>query len=153
MILIINYVSDFDNIIDEGQEAAAFISKGKLVPDDLISKLMLKELRQVNDKSWLVDGYPRTLKQAEHLSKFCSVDHVIDIIVPFDEIINRVKGRLIHPKSGRVYNTDYNPPKVPGKDDVTGEDLVQREDDKPEVIKVRLDSYQSQTDPIVEYYK
>lgn len=114
---------------------------------------MIKELKQVNDKSWLLDGYPRTLKQARDLSNFCPIDHVIDIIVPFEEIINRVKGRLIHVKSGRVYNTEYNPPKVPNKDDVTGENLVQREDDKPEVIKVRLESYQSQTDPIISYYK
>lgn len=114
---------------------------------------MIKELSQVGDKSWLLDGYPRTLRQAEDLSHFCSVDHVIDITVPFEEIINRVKGRLIHPKSGRVYNTAYNPPKVEGKDDVTGEDLVQREDDKPEVIKVRLEAYQTQTDPILDFYR
>lgn len=114
---------------------------------------MTKELNQVSDKSWLVDGYPRTLKQAQDLSKFCSIDHVIDIIVPFEEIINRVKGRLIHPESGRVYNTQYNPPKVVGKDDITGENLVQRDDDKPEVIRVRLESYRSQTDPIIEFYR
>lgn len=123
------------------------------MPDDLITKLMIKELSQVNDKSWLVDGYPRTLKQAQDLTKFSSIDHVIDIIVPFEEIINRVKGRLIHPKSGRVYNTEYSPPKMEGKDDVSGEDLVQREDDKPEVIKVRLEAYRSQTDPIIEFYR
>ena len=122
------------------------------MPDELITRLVLKELKTI-ETNWLLDGYPRTLTQAKSLASCIQVTQVIDLHVPHEEILNRIKGRWIHLPSGRVYNTVFKPPKVAGKDDVTGEDLVQREDDKYNVVKKRLQEYQSKTDPILEYYK
>lgn len=137
-----------------GIKARTFIQQGKLVPDDLVTKLVFAELNgQFKKDNWLLDGYPRNLAQAELLTKLVTLTKVIDLHVPHEEIINRIKGRLIHPGSGRVYNVDYSPPKVEGKDDLTGEDLVQREDDKPEVVKARLEQFQSVTEPILDYYR
>jgi nucleoside-triphosphate--adenylate kinase len=139
----------------EGQEAKQYIEKGHLVPNELVTKLVLKSLsgKELKNSNWLLDGYPRNLNQAKALSEFCTLNKVIDLHVPFEEIINRIKGRLIHPQSGRVYNIDFSPPKVPFKDDETGEALIQRDDDKPEVVRARLEEYQSQTEPILDYYR
>lgn len=114
---------------DAGKEAKQFTDKGQLVPDDLVTKLVFNELAgQFRTCNWLLDGYPRNLAQAESLTRNFALSKVIDLNVPHEEIINRIKGRLIHPQSGRVYNTDYSPPKVAGKDDETGEPLVQRDE-------------------------
>ena len=113
---------------------------------------MLEELNKETNSHWLIDGYPRTVDQAQSLDRFCNLNAVIDLLVPHDEIINRIKGRLIHEASGRVYNTEYKPPLVAGKDDVTGESLIQRQDDRPEVVKARLVAYDQQTAPILDHY-
>ena len=102
---------------------------------------------------YLFDGFPRTIPQADALKDAqVPVDFVLEIDVPAEEIIKRISGRRVHEASGRVYHIEYNPPKVAGKDDVTGEDLVQRDDDKEDTVRKRLDVYQAQTRPLVDYY-
>ncbi|XP_018325986.1 GTP:AMP phosphotransferase AK3, mitochondrial [Agrilus planipennis] len=136
-----------------GVEAKKYINEGKLVPDELITKFILNEIKQCNSKSWLLDGFPRTLFQAQTLWKAQKIDVVLNLNVPFDVIIERVKGRLVHLPSGRTYNTGFNEPKIPGRDDITGEPLVQREDDKPEVVKKRLEQYELLTKPVIKFYE
>uniref|UniRef100_A0A671WAU1 GTP:AMP phosphotransferase AK3, mitochondrial n=1 Tax=Sparus aurata TaxID=8175 RepID=A0A671WAU1_SPAAU len=128
------------------------IDQGQLVPDDVMSRLILSDLRALDQSSWLLDGFPRTVSQADALDKAYSVDTVINLNVPFQTIKQRLTSRWTHLPSGRVYNVDFNPPKVPGLDDVTGEPLVQRDDDTPETVTRRLKAYETQTEPVLEYY-
>ncbi|KAF3702155.1 GTP:AMP phosphotransferase AK3, mitochondrial [Channa argus] len=129
----------------------ACIDQGQLVPDDVMSRLILSDLRAVDQSSWLLDGFPRTIYQAEALDDAYSVDTVINLNVPFEIIKQRLTSRWIHLPSGRVYNIDFNPPK--GFDDATGEPLVQRADDTPETVTRRLKAYKTQTEPVLEYYR
>lgn len=138
---------------DLGKEVKRYLNEGKLVPDNLMIKFMVTELKQVENKPWLLDGFPRTITQADALWKVRPVDIVLNLVVPFDVIIDRVKSRWVHLPSGRVYNIGFNTPKVIGKDDVTGEDLIQRPDDKPEAVKKRLDIYETMTKPVIDFYK
>lgn len=135
-----------------GLEAKKYMDAGNLVPDQLISTLILNELKLMKDQNWLLDGFPRTLNQAECLSKDENITVVISLNVPDDEIVQRVQGRLTHLSSGRVYNTNFNPPKIPGIDDVTGEPLIQRDDDTPEAVRKRLQTYHSNVSPILDFY-
>ena len=137
-----------------GLQAEAVMKSGGLVSDDLIISLVKERIAQPDcANGFLFDGFPRTLPQADAM-KAASVklDFVLEIAVPFEAIIERMSGRRSHPASGRTYHVKFNPPKVAGKDDVTGEDLVQRDDDKEETVKKRLDVYQAQTRPLVDYY-
>lgn len=136
-----------------GKKAKKYMDEGKLVPDDIVMKCVLSRITEVGNKSWLLDGFPRTLVQAERLSASEPLHAVINLELPHDVIIERVKGRWIHLSSGRVYNVGFNDPKVPGKDDVTGEDLVQRDDDKPEVVAHRLQVYEEMLRPVFDYYR
>uniref|UniRef100_UPI00398F3A68 GTP:AMP phosphotransferase AK3, mitochondrial n=1 Tax=Pristiophorus japonicus TaxID=55135 RepID=UPI00398F3A68 len=136
-----------------GLQAKSFIDEGKLVPDDMITRIILHELKKINQYNWLLDGFPRTVPQAEELHKVYQPDTVINLNVPFETIKERLTSRWIHPSSGRVYNTDFNPPKVTGIDDLTGEPLIQRDDDKPETVILRLQAYEELTQPVLEYYK
>lgn len=136
-----------------GKEAETFIKNGQLVPDPTMIKFIKNEINQIGERSWLLDGFPRTLQQAESLWAEKKVDVALNLIVPFEIIINRVKGRWVHIPSGRVYNDDFNAPKVPGRDDATGDILIQREDDKPEVVRKRLEAYEELTRPVIEYYQ
>jgi nucleoside-triphosphate--adenylate kinase len=136
-----------------GKEAKAFIDKGDLVPDSVMVGLVSSELKKLGSAPWLLDGFPRTQPQAEALQAETPVNVVVNLDVPFDTIIDRIKDRWIHPGSGRVYNLIFNPPKVPGKDDETGEDLVQRDDDKPESVRNRLEVFKANTAPVLEYYR
>ncbi|KAJ8260558.1 hypothetical protein COCON_G00162810 [Conger conger] len=129
------------------------IDQGHLIPDDIITRLILFELRKAEQSSWLLDGFPRTVRQAEALDEAYSVDTVINLNVPFQTIKERLTSRWLHLPSGRVYNTDFNPPKIPGLDDVTGEPLAQRDDDTPETVTKRLHAYETQTEPVLEYYR
>lgn len=129
------------------------IDQGQLVPDDVISRLILAGLRQMDHSSWLLDGFPRTVSQAESLDSGFTVDSVVNLDVPFETIKKRLTSRWVHLPSGRVYNTDFNPPRVPGLDDVTGEPLHQRDDDAPETVSRRLKAYENQTEPVLEYYR
>lgn len=137
-----------------GQKAKSIMESGGLVPDDLIINLVKDRLKQPDCKDgYLFDGFPRTLAQAEALKDAgIGLDFVVEIEVPDDMIIERMSGRRVHPASGRTYHVKYQPPKVAGKDDVTGEDLVIRDDDKEETVKKRLQVYHDQTEVLVEYY-
>lgn len=136
-----------------GIEAKKFIDKGQLVPDDLVIKCILNKINGIGNDSWLLDGFPRTIEQAEYLWNFQKVDAVINLIVPHQVIIERTQGRWVHLQSGRVYNTDFNKPKVPFRDDLTGDSLVQREDDRPETVRRRLQIYDDLTKPLTDYYQ
>ncbi|CAF1051231.1 unnamed protein product [Rotaria sordida] len=138
---------------EESKTIKDHIDKGLLLPDDLVLKFVVGELKKLRDKGFLLDGYPRTLNQAKLLHKEMTTDHVVALNVPADEIVNRLKDRWVHAPSGRVYNLLWNPPKVAGKDDTTGEPLSQRDDDKPEVIRSRLDTYDKNTNPIADFYR
>lgn len=138
-----------------GLNAKAVMDSGELVSDDIIIGLV-KERLQNEDcaNGFLFDGFPRTLVQADALKQAgINLDHVIEIDVNDHEIIKRISGRRIHQPSGRVYHITNHPPKVEGLDDVTGEPLIQREDDKEETVRNRLTVYKNQTAPLIEYYK
>ncbi|XP_060156886.1 GTP:AMP phosphotransferase AK3, mitochondrial isoform X2 [Globicephala melas] len=136
-----------------GVLAKTFIDQGKLIPDDVMTRLVLHELKNLTQYSWLLDGFPRTLPQAEALDRAYQIDTVINLNVPFEVIKQRLTARWIHPGSGRVYNMEFNPPKTMGIDDLTGEPLIQREDDRPETVVKRLKAYEAQTEPVLEYYR
>ncbi|XP_018417550.1 PREDICTED: GTP:AMP phosphotransferase AK3, mitochondrial isoform X1 [Nanorana parkeri] len=136
-----------------GIVAKSCIDQGQLVPDDVITHLILQELNNIGEHNWLLDGFPRTVPQAQALDKAHEISTVIDLNVPFQTIKDRLTARWIHPGSGRVYNTEFNPPKVSGIDDITGEPLIQREDDKPETVTKRLKGYEALTKPVLEYYQ
>jgi len=137
-----------------GLQAKAVMDSGALVSDDLIINLVKERIAQPDCASgFLFDGFPRTIPQAEAMKTAgVKIDYVLEIDVPFSDIIERMSGRRSHPASGRTYHVKFNPPKVPGKDDLTGEDLIQREDDKEETVRKRLDVYSQQTRPLVDYY-
>nr|XP_026690497.1 GTP:AMP phosphotransferase AK3, mitochondrial isoform X2 [Ciona intestinalis] len=137
-----------------GTKAKQFIEDGKLVPDALVVELVLSQIQKIpTSTSWLLDGFPRTIEQAETLSTKEKIDCVINLDVPFETIRERLSGRWTHLSSGRVYNDGFNPPKIPGVDDLTGEPLVQRDDDKPETVQKRLETYQLQTAPLLDFYR
>lgn len=138
-----------------GLMAKDIMDSGKLISDDIIIGLVKERIAQPDcQKGFLFDGFPRTIVQAEAIqSEGIQVDYVIEIYVPDEDIIDRMSGRLVHPGSGRVYHLRHHPPKVAGRDDVTGEPLVSREDDKEETVRKRLDVYHEQTEPLLEYYK
>lgn len=137
-----------------GVEAKKVMDAGGLVSDDIIIGLVKDRLQEDDCKAgYMFDGFPRTIPQAEAMKEAgVPIDFVLEIDVPDGEIVERMSGRRAHLASGRTYHIKYNPPKVEGKDDVTGEDLVQRDDDKEETVKKRLDVYHAQTKPLVEYY-
>jgi adenylate kinase len=137
-----------------GIEAKRYMDAGELVTDELIINLVKERLQDCDcENGYLFDGFPRTIPQAEAMKNAgVAIDYVLEIDVPFDEIITRMSGRRMHPASGRTYHVKFNPPKVEGVDDVTGEPLIQRDDDKEETVKKRLDVYVAQTKPLIEYY-
>ncbi|MBE0473985.1 adenylate kinase [Rhodoferax sp.] len=137
-----------------GVQAKQVMDAGGLVSDDLIINLVKERIAQPDcAKGFLFDGFPRTIPQADAMKAAgVKLDYVLDIDVPFEAIIDRMSGRRSHPPSGRTYHVKFNPPKVAGADDVTGEPLVQREDDKEETVKKRLEVYSTQTRPLVDYY-
>lgn len=138
-----------------GKEAKGYMDAGKLVPDAVIIGLVKERIREKDcAKGFLFDGFPRTIPQADAMKEAgVPIEAVVDINVPDEEIIKRMSGRRAHLASGRTYHVIFNPPKVEGKDDVTGEPLVQRDDDKEETVKKRLDVYHEQTEPLIDYYK
>jgi adenylate kinase len=137
-----------------GLEAKAVMACGGLVSDDLIINLVKERLTQPDCiNGFLFDGFPRTIPQADAMKDAgVALDYVVEIDVPFEAIVERMGGRRSHPASGRTYHVKFNPPKVAGIDDVSGEPLVQREDDKEETVKKRLSVYRAQTQPLVDYY-
>jgi adenylate kinase len=138
-----------------GIEAKKIMDAGGLVSDDIIIGLVKDRLKQPDAANgYLLDGFPRTIPQAEAMKAAgVPIGHVLEIDVADEEIVGRMSGRRVHPGSGRTYHVKFNPPKVEGKDDATGEALIQRDDDKEETVKKRLQVYRSQTLPLVDYYK
>lgn len=137
-----------------GLKAKAVMESGALVSDDIILGLMQERLAKPDcEKGFLLDGFPRTIPQAEALKATgIPIDFVLEISVPDEEIVTRISGRRVDPVSGRTYHIVYNPPKVEGKDDVTGDPLIQRDDDKEDVVRNRLKVYHTQTEALVKFY-
>ncbi len=138
-----------------GHQAKVLMDKGELVPDDMIIGLVKDRIAHPDCKpGFLLDGFPRTIGQAEALMQGgISIDAVIEIGVNDDEIVNRISGRRVHPESGRTYHIEFNKPEKEGVDDVTGEPLIQREDDSEETVRHRLAVYRKQTEPLISFYK
>lgn len=138
-----------------GKQVEAIMQKGELVSDETIIALVKERIAQTDcQHGFLLDGFPRTTAQADALRDAqIKIDSVVELTVPDEIIIKRMGGRLVHPASGRVYHSTYNPPQTPGKDDLTGEDLIQREDDRAETVQQRLVVYHQQTSPLIQYYK
>lgn len=138
-----------------GQQAKAIMESGGLVSDDIIVGLVQERIQEADcENGCLFDGFPRTIPQAQAMvDENISIDHVLEIAVPDEEIILRLSGRRVHPGSGRVYHVVFNPPKEPGVDDETGEELIQREDDQEETVRNRLTVYHDQTQPLVHFYR
>ncbi|MFZ7127830.1 MAG: adenylate kinase [Desulfobacterales bacterium] len=140
---------------DLGKKAKTFMDSGGLVPDDVIIGLVKERIKEPDcANGFLFDGFPRTIPQADAMKAAAvPIDAVVDIDVPDAEIIKRMSGRRVHLASGRTYHVVFNPPKVEGKDDATGEPLIQRDDDKEETVRKRLEVYHQQTEPLIDYYK
>ena len=137
-----------------GLEARKVMDAGRLVSDDVIIGLVQARLQEPDcARGYLFDGFPRTIPQAEAMKAAAvRIDYILEIDVPESEIVLRMSGRRVHPASGRTYHVKFNPPQAPGKDDVTGERLIQRDDDLEETVRKRLEVYRQQTRPLVEYY-
>lgn len=138
-----------------GKMAKEAMDTGKLVTDEIIIGLVKDRIAEDDCRNgFLLDGFPRTIPQAEAVTAAgIEIDAVVEIDVPDEEIVKRMSGRRVHQDSGRTYHLVYNPPKVEGKDDETGEELIQRADDKEEIVKDRLNVYHDQTQPLVSYYQ
>ena len=138
-----------------GREAKSVMDAGGLVSDDLILGLVKERIAAPDcANGFLFDGFPRTIAQAEALKEQgVGIDYVVEIAVDDDEIIRRMSGRRVHLASGRTYHIVFNPPKIAGKDDLTGEDLIQRDDDREAVVKKRLSVYHEQTEPLIAYFR
>lgn len=138
-----------------GEKIKAIMRSGELVSDDIMIALVKERITKSDCRNgFLLDGFPRTIAQAEALTNNqVQIDYVLEIRVEDEEIVKRLSGRLIHAPSGRIYHRFYHPPKIPGKDDETGEPLLQREDDKEETVRRRLKVYHEQTQPLVAYYQ
>lgn len=137
-----------------GLAAKKVMDSGALVSDEIIIGLVLERLKEPDcGKGYLFDGFPRTIPQAEAMKNAgVAIDYVLEIDVPDAAIVERMSGRRVHLASGRTYHVKFNPPKVAGKDDLTGEDLIQRDDDSEATVRKRLDVYHQQTQPLVEFY-
>ena len=138
-----------------GLQVKDLMASGGLVSDDIIIAIVKERITESDcEKGFLFDGFPRTIPQAEAMvSAGVDIDYVIEIDVDDEEIVGRLSGRRVHPESGRIYHVIYNPPKVEGKDDASGEDLIQRADDSEETVRKRLGIYHDQTKPLVAFYK
>jgi adenylate kinase len=145
---------NINNETDLGKKVKAILDSGELVPDELTIELVKDRLDQDDAKNgFILDGFPRTIPQAEALEGFARIDKVIRFVLGDEEIIKRLSGRRVHKPSGRTYHVVFNPPKTSGRDDITGEELIQRPDDREESIKNRLEVYRRQTEPLVEFYQ
>ena len=139
---------------DLGQKVQSYLNSGQLVPDEIIIEMLVERISKDDcNNGFILDGFPRNIEQAKSLDQAgVNIDLVIYLKILEEQIIERMSGRRIHLASGRSYHTTFNPPKVDGKDDLTGEDLIQRSDDKPDVIKKRLEVYFNETEPMLDFY-
>lgn len=140
---------------DLGLKVQTYLNSGQLVPDEIIIEMLVERISKDDcNNGFILDGFPRNIEQAKSLDQAgVNIDLVIYLKILEEQIIERMSGRRIHLASGRSYHTTFNPPKVDGKDDLTGEDLIQRSDDKPDVIKKRLEVYFNETEPMLDFYK
>ena len=146
--------SNIKNETELGRKVKAILASGGLVPDSVTIEMVKNRIAEPDcKKGFILDGFPRTIPQADALEKLVKLDAVINFLVSTEEVIRRLSGRRMCPSTGRIYHIIFNPPKVEGKDDETGEDLIQRPDDKEDAIKHRLEVYTSQTEPLIDYYK
>lgn len=138
-----------------GEQVNKIMESGAYVPDDIMIALVKERIAMPDcAEGFLLDGFPRTLPQAQALEQSgIQIDYVINLQVEDATIIDRMSGRLLHPASGRIYHLKYNPPKIPGQDDITGEPLIHRKDDEEETVRKRLKIYRDQTSPLIEYYQ
>ena len=146
-----------ENIKNEtelGLQVKSILASGGLVPDSVTIEMVLNRLAEPDcKKGFILDGFPRTIPQADALAEMTTLDAVVDFQLSREEVVKRLSGRRLCPSTGRSYHIIYNPPKVEGKDDETGEDLIQRPDDREEAIVHRLEVYDEQTAPLIDYYK
>ncbi|MFW6312588.1 MAG: adenylate kinase [Spirochaetota bacterium] len=141
------------NKTELGLKAKAIMEAGDLVPDELTIAMEKERLAEQDAQNgYILDGFPRTIPQAEALDSFATIDKAVRFELDEDQLVRRLSGRRVHKPSGRIYHVEFSPPKTPGKDDVTGEDLIQRDDDKEDAIRNRLKVYADQTAPLVSYY-
>ncbi|MDD7271202.1 MAG: adenylate kinase [Spirochaetales bacterium] len=137
-----------------GNKVKSIIASGNLVPDEITIEVVRQRLSQDDTKKgFILDGFPRTIAQADALSNIVNIDKVVNFVVDKEAVVKRISGRRFCKSTGRTYHVIYNPPKVEGIDDETGEPLYQREDDQPERVKTRLEVYDASTAPLIEYYK
>ena len=146
--------ANIKNETELGKRVKEILASGGLVPDEITIKMVENRLSESDcEKGYILDGFPRTIPQAVALSKMSNVEGVINFVLSEEEIIKRLSGRRMCPSTGRTYHILFNPPKVEGIDDETGEPLIQRDDDKPEAIRHRLELYNEATAPLIDYYK
>lgn len=146
--------SNIKNETELGLQVKSILASGGLVPDSVTIEMVRNRIAEPDcSNGFILDGFPRTIPQADALAEMTDLDAVVDFQISADEVVERLSGRRMCPSTGRIYHILFNPPKVEGKDDDTGEDLIQREDDKEEAIKHRLDVYVAQTQPLIDYYK
>ena len=146
--------ANIKNETELGKKVKSILASGGLVPDEVTIKMVEKRLEDDDaKKGYILDGFPRTIAQAEALADMSNVDAVINFTLDHDEIIRRLSGRRVCKSTGRTYHITSNPPKVEGIDDETGEPLIQRDDDKPEAISHRLEVYEASTAPLIDYYR
>ena len=142
------------NQTELGHQVQSILDQGGLVPDTLTIEIMRQHLAKSDtDAGYILDGFPRTIEQATALENIASIDKVLYFSLDEEAVITRLSGRRLHPGSGRIYHIQYNPPKIPDQDNLTGEPLVQRPDDQEDTIRARLKSYRDQTAPLIDFYR
>lgn len=146
--------SNIKNETALGKQVKAILASGGLVSDEITCKMVEERLKEKDlEHGFILDGFPRTIPQADELKKFAKIDAVIEFAIPIEDVVRRLSGRRMCPSTGRIYHIEFDPPKKEGFDDETGEPLIQRDDDKEEAIRHRLDVYTKQTEPLIAYYK
>ena len=146
--------NNIKNETELGKQVKAILASGGLVPDSITIEMVRNRLKEADcNKGFILDGFPRTIPQADALAEMTDLDAVVNMDISNEEVIARLSGRRMCPSTGRIYHILFNPPKVAGKDDETGEDLIQRDDDKEDAIKHRLEVYAEQTQPLIDYYR
>lgn len=146
--------NNIKNETELGKQVKSILASGGLVPDSITIEMVRQRIEEPDCKDgFILDGFPRTIPQADALAEMTDLDCVLNLVISNEEVVERLSGRRMCPSTGRIYHILFNPPKVEGKDDDTGEDLIQRDDDKEEAIKHRLEVYTSQTQPLIDYYK
>ncbi len=145
--------ANIKNETELGKQVKAILASGGLVPDSITIEMVRNRLAEDDcKKGFILDGFPRTIPQADALAKMTDLDAVLNLDISTEDVVIRLSGRRMCPSTGKIYHVVFNPPKVEGKDDETGEDLIQRDDDKEDAIRHRLEVYTAQTEPLIDYY-